>query len=156
MGRREYAHDPHAPEPNSLVVAASAVVVDDEGRLLLHRRSDNAQWSIPGGAMELGERIAETAIREVREETGLEVDISQLVGIYSDPGHVVAYSDGEVRQQFSICFACRVVGGQEATSDESLEVAFFPPDQIAALPIGQAIRKRIDDYLEAHGQPVIA
>lgn len=156
MARTEYVHDPHAPEPNSLVVAASAVVVDAEGKLLLHRRSDNARWSIPGGAMELGESIAHTAIREVREETGFEVEIDRLVGIYSDPGFIVAYSDGEVRQQFSVCFACRVVGGQRATSDESLEVAFFPAEEVAELPMGQAIRMRIGHYLEDRAEPVIS
>jgi ADP-ribose pyrophosphatase YjhB (NUDIX family) len=156
MARTEYVHDPAAPKPNSLVVAASAVVVNADGHLLLHRRSDNAQWSIPGGAMELGESIAQTVVREVREETGLDVEIERLVGIYSHPGYVVAYSNGEVRQQFSICFACRVVGGELATSDESLEVAFFSAEAIPDLPMGDAIRLRIQHFLEQRDQPVIA
>jgi ADP-ribose pyrophosphatase YjhB (NUDIX family) len=156
MARIEYVHDPNAPAPNSVVVAASAVVVNDQGKIVLHRRSDNARWSIPGGAMELGESIAETAVREVKEETGLDVEVERLVGIYSDPGFVVAYSDGEVRQQFSICFACRVTGGKVATSDESLEVAFFRPDDIDDLPMGEAIRLRVRHFLEGHDQPVIA
>ncbi len=155
MARWEYVHDPDAPEPNSLVVAASAVVVNDQGEILLHRRSDNAKWSVPGGAMELGESIAQAVVREVKEETGLDVEIERLVGIYSDPGYVVAYSDGEVRQQFSICFACRVVGGAMATSDESLEVKFFPPEQIPELEMGEAIRLRVGHYLERRDQPVI-
>lgn len=156
MARIEYVHDPNAPAPNSVVVAASAVVINDQGKIVLHRRSDNARWSIPGGAMELGESIAETAVREVKEETGLDVEVERLVGIYSDPGFVVAYSDGEVRQQFSICFACRVTGGKVATSDESLEVAFFRPDDIDDLPMGEAIRLRVRHFLEGHDQPVIA
>lgn len=156
MARTEYVNDPTAPQPNSLVVAASAVVVNDEGRILLHRRSDNARWSIPGGAMELGESIAQTVVREVKEETGYDVEIERLVGIYSDPGYVVAYSDGEVRQQFSICFACRITGGDSTRSDESLEVAFFRPDEIGGLEMGDAIRLRIRDYLADRDQPVIA
>ena len=58
-------------------------------------------------------------IREVQEETGLEVEPEYIVGVYSDPAHVFAYDDGEVRQQFSVCFACSIVGGQVETSDES-------------------------------------
>lgn len=156
MGRTEYLHDPDAPKANSLVVAASAVVSNDQGQILLHRRTDNEKWSVPGGAMELGESIAETVTREVKEETGLDVEIDRLVGIYSDPGHVVAYSDGEVRQQFSICFACHVVGGEFATSDETLEVAFFDRGELDELTMSDSIRLRIDGYLEGREQPIIA
>ncbi len=156
MGRTEYVHDPDAPVANSLVVAASAVVIDEEGRILLQRRSDNSRWSVPGGAMELGESIAGTALREVREETGFDVAVERLVGIYSDPGHVVAYSDGEVRQQFSVCFACSIVGGEAMTSEESREVAFFASDELAGLDISPAIRLRIEHFLEGRDQPVIA
>jgi ADP-ribose pyrophosphatase YjhB (NUDIX family) len=156
MGRTEYVHDPNAPAANSLVVAASAVVTDDEGRILLQRRRDNARWAVPGGVMELGESIADTAVREVKEETGFDVAIERLVGIYSDPGHVVAYSDGEVRQQFSICFACRIVAGEATASDESTEVGFFEPDELESLDIGPPIRLRIEHYLERRSEPVIA
>lgn len=62
--------------------------------------------------MELGESIADAAVREVEEETGLTVELIGLVGIYTDPGHVMAYYDGEVRQEFSVCFHARVVGGK--------------------------------------------
>jgi ADP-ribose pyrophosphatase YjhB (NUDIX family) len=157
MGRRtEYVHDPDAPVANALVVAASAVVSDADGRILLHRREDNARWSVPGGAMELGESIADAVRREVKEETGFDIDIERLVGIYSDPGHVVAYDDGEVRQQFSICFACRIVGGAAAMSEESLEVAFFSPDELADLDIAAPIRLRIEHFLADRDMPVIA
>ncbi|MBX6768488.1 MAG: NUDIX domain-containing protein, partial [Actinomadura rubrobrunea] len=107
MARTEYYDDPNAPRPNRLVVAASAVVTDDAGRILLQRRSDNGLYALPGGTMDLGESLPETAIREVREETGLDVEITGLVGIYTDPRHVIAYSDGEVRQQFNVCFTAR-------------------------------------------------
>jgi ADP-ribose pyrophosphatase YjhB (NUDIX family) len=109
---------------------------------------DNELWSIPGGAMETGERIADTAVREVKEGTGLEVEPEVLVGRYSDPRHVVEYADGEVRQQFSVCFACRVVGGTLATSDQSLEVGFFHPAEIERMPMHASIRLRIRHYLE--------
>ncbi len=79
--------------------------------------------------MKPGETIAETAVREVKEETGIDVEVVSLVGIYSNPQHVVEYSDGEVRQQFSVCFVCRRIGGELATSDETSEVGYFSPDE---------------------------
>lgn len=106
--------------------------------------------------MELGESIAHTALREVREETGVDAEIDRLVGIYSDPRYVVAFQDGEVRQQFSICFACRAVGGQEKTTNESLDVGFFDPAEIAEMAMSEAIRLRLTHYLEGRDQPVIA
>lgn len=148
MGRIEHINDPDAPKANSLVPAASAIVVDDEGRILLHRRSDNKLWSIPGGAMAIGETIAQTVVREVREETGLEVEPSYIVGVYSDPNHVVEYDDGESRQQFSVCFACQLVGGEVAPGDESLQARFFVPDEIGSLDVTSSIRLRISDYLQ--------
>jgi ADP-ribose pyrophosphatase YjhB (NUDIX family) len=154
--RVDHLNDPDAPTATSLVPGASAIVVDRAGRILLHRRDDNELWSIPGGAMKVGERIADTALREVKEETGLDVEPEAIVGIYSNPQHVVEYADGEVRQQFSVCFACHVVGGDLAVSDESLEVGFFTPAQIEAMPMHESIRLRIRHYLEHRPRPVIA
>jgi ADP-ribose pyrophosphatase YjhB (NUDIX family) len=154
--RIDHLNDPDAPAANRVVPGASAVVLDEAGRILLHRRDDNELWSVPGGGMEVGERIADTVVREVREETGLEVEPEAIVGIYSNPQHVVEYGDGEIRQQFSVCFACRLVGGELATSDESLEVGFFTPAEIEAMPVHESIRLRIRHYLEHRPQPVIA
>jgi ADP-ribose pyrophosphatase YjhB (NUDIX family) len=147
MGRRDYYDDPNAPAPNALVPAASAVVVDNEGRILLHRRRDNDMWALPGGKMELGESLAGCARREVKEETGLDVEVVGLVGTYTDPKHVFEYDDGEVRQEFSICVLARPVGGDLAVSDESLEVAFYGPDELAEIAMVDSIRLRITDYL---------
>lgn len=147
MGRRDYYDDPTAPAVNSLVPAASAIVVDDEGRILLHRRQDNNMWALPGGKMEYGETLASCAIREVKEETGFDVEVTGIVGIYTDPKHVFAYDDGEVRQEFSICFATRIVGGELAVSDESFEVAFHSPGAVPELPMVDSIRLRVEDYL---------
>jgi ADP-ribose pyrophosphatase YjhB (NUDIX family) len=147
MGRVDYYHDPAAPAANSLVLGSSAVIADGEGRILLHRRADSGNWALPGGAMELGETLADSAIREVREETGFDVRIDRIVGIYSDPGHVFAYGDGEVRQEFSICLACTITGGAHAVSTESTDVRFFAPADLPDLQIHQSIRTRIQDYL---------
>jgi ADP-ribose pyrophosphatase YjhB (NUDIX family) len=157
MTRIDHYNDPDAPRANSIVPAASAVVVDPDGRILLHRRADNELWSIPGGGMEVGETIAETVVREVEEETGLKVQPERLVGIYTNPRHVAEYNDGEVRQQFSICFACAIVSGQLLDrANESLEVGFYSPKEIEAMPMHPSIRLRIAHYLEKRPEPVIA
>ncbi|MER7465687.1 NUDIX domain-containing protein [Streptomyces sp. NPDC097981] len=154
MARRDYEDDPDAPEANSLVPAASAIVVDGEGRVLLQRRTDNGMWALPGGKMELGESIGQCAARETLEETGLTVEITGIVGTYSNPGHVFAYDDGEVRQEFSICLLARPTGGTLRTSDESFEVAWFTLEEAAALPMVPGIRKRINDWRAGNG-PVV-
>lgn len=147
MGREDYYHTENAPKPNSIVPAASAVVVDNERRILLHRRRDNNLWSLPGGAMELGESITQAIIREVEEETGLQVRVVRLIGVYTDPEHVIKYSDGEIRQQFSVCFACVPESGFIRASDESYEVRFFPFDDIQGISIHPSQVIRIKDYL---------
>lgn len=109
---------------------------------------------MPGGAMDIGETLAASAIREVKEETGFDVHIERIVGIYSDPAHVFAYSDGEVRQEFSICLACTIVGGSLAVSHESTDVRFVSVAELEGLEMYPSIRKRIDDYL-ASGEPML-
>lgn len=145
--RTDFYHDPEAPAANSLVVGSSAVVVDDEGQILLQRRSDSGNWALPGGAMDIGETFAQSVVREVKEETGFNVRIDRIVGIYSDPGHVFAYDDGEVRQEFNICLACTIMGGELSVSSESTDVRFFTLDEAHSLTMHESIRKRIEDYL---------
>lgn len=147
MARTDYYADPGAPAANSLVPAASAVVVGGDGRIVLHRRADNDLWALPGGAMELGESIAATVIREVQEETGLEVEPDYIIGVYTDPQHVFAYTDGEVRQEFSVCVACRVVGGELHISDESTDLCFFTAEDLPDLSMHPRIRARLTDFL---------
>lgn len=147
MARRDYYDDPAAPAPNSMVPAVTAVVQDDEDRVLLIHRTDNDRWALPGGGTELGETVAETVVREVREETGIDVDVLGLVGIYSDPRHVIAYDDGEVRQQFSICFRARPIGGTLRSSSESTEVEWVAPTDLDGLDIHPSMRLRIDHGL---------
>lgn len=147
MTRKDYFDDPNAPEPNSLVPAASAIVVNNDGDILLIRRSDNELWSIPGGRMEIGESLSAAVVREVREETGIHARATRVTGVYSSPKSVVAYEDGEVRQQFSICFECEPIAGSIRTSDESLEVGFYNEQAIRSMPMSDSIRRRINDYL---------
>jgi 8-oxo-dGTP pyrophosphatase MutT (NUDIX family) len=152
----DYFHDPAAPVANTIVVAASAFVQDGAGRVLVIQRSDNSLWAIPGGAQDVGESIVGTATREVREETGVSIEVVGLVGIYSDPAHVIAYDDGEVRQEFSVCFRGQPVGGTPATSTESKRVEWIEPERLSQLDIHPSVRLRIEHGLAGADQPYFA
>jgi 8-oxo-dGTP pyrophosphatase MutT (NUDIX family) len=143
MTRVDYYNDPNAPKANSVAVAVSAFIQDDEGRILMIRRTDNDLYSIPGGQLELGETLAQAAVREVQEETGITCEVSGVIGLYSNPNHVVAYDDGEVRQEFSICFRASPLAGILRGSDESREVQWVSPEWIDELPIHDSIMLRI-------------
>ncbi|MGH2508078.1 MAG: NUDIX domain-containing protein [Ktedonobacteraceae bacterium] len=155
MRRIDYLNDPQAPEINSIVPSASTIALNQEGKILLQQRSDTNVWALPGGAMEIGETIGQTAIRETKEETGLDVELDSIVRIYTNPHHVVAFSDGEVRQQFSVCFACHIIGGSLQVSDESFAVGFFSPQEIEQLEMHPSIRLRIQHFLEHRERPFI-
>jgi ADP-ribose pyrophosphatase YjhB (NUDIX family) len=123
-------------------------VVNEDGAILLIRRSDNDNWALPGGGLDLGESLPTTGVRETAEETGIDVEITGLVGIYSDPRHVILYtSNGEARQEFSVVFTARPTGGQPTPSDESTEVRWVPPAEIDSLPMDRSMRMRLDQYL---------
>jgi ADP-ribose pyrophosphatase YjhB (NUDIX family) len=157
VGRRiDHLDDPQAPPANSLVPSVNVVVVNDDGALLLIRRTDNDNWSLPGGAMDLGESIANAATREVEEETGIRCEVTGVVGLYTNPRHVIEYtSDGEVRQEFSIVFTARPTGGTPTPSSESAEVVWVAPGDLDDYPMHQSMRQRIEHYLEHRGQPYI-
>jgi len=148
MARKDYYDDPDAPAPNSIVAAASAIVTNDEGEILVHRRTDNDLWALPGGGMEFGESISDTVVREVQEETGLRVSAMYVVAVYFDPKHVFAYTDGEVRQEFSVCVAYETIDGELKISDESKELKFVHPLDIDQLTMHPRIRARVTDYLD--------
>lgn len=115
----------------------------------------NDRWAFPGGGHDIGEAIADTVVREAREETGIDVEVTGLTGICTDPRHVRAYDDGEVRQQFSICFTARPVGGTLTTSSESREVAWVAPDDLDGLDILPAMRLRTEHALANRPRPYV-
>jgi ADP-ribose pyrophosphatase YjhB (NUDIX family) len=152
--RIDYYDDPNAPAANSVVPSANVVVVNDAGEILLIRRSDNDNWAVPGGGMDLGESLVDTAVRETFEETGVGVEVTGLVGIYTDPRHIILYtSNGEARQEFSVVFTARPIGGTLTPSSESLEVRWVQPSEVADLQMDRSMRMRIGHYLAGSGTP---
>ena len=154
--RIDYYDSPDAPKVNRLVPSVNVVVVNDVGEILLIRRSDNGNWAVPGGAIDLGESVTQAAVRETLEESGIEWAITGIVGIYSDPRHVILYtSNGEARQEFSIVLSARPLGGQPTPSSESSEVRWVPESELPGYTMDRSMRIRINDFLAHNESPVI-
>jgi 8-oxo-dGTP diphosphatase len=112
-----------------LMPGAVAVVQNELGEILLHRRSDTGAWELPGGAIDPGEEPAEAVIREVLEETGIRVSADRLVGIYTE--QPLTYPNGDVVSYIIMLFACHPTGETpQATDDETLEVRYFSPNAL--------------------------
>ncbi len=116
-------------------IGVSALIFQDGCVLLAHRR-DIDWWNLPGGGMELGETVEETLYREVREETGLDVEIEHLVGVYSKPQ----------KQEVVLSFRCRITGGELTETEESRECRFFEPDKMPRNTLPKH-RQRVEDAL---------
>ena len=131
--RVDYSHAPDAPAANSIVPAA-AVAIEHEGHILMLQRRDSGNWTLPGGTLEFGESLAECAVRELKEETGLDVQ-------------VIAYSDGEVRQEFTVVFHGASVGHEVSLDSESTGFQWVPKDKLLDLRLADSQRRRLTDLL---------
>jgi 8-oxo-dGTP pyrophosphatase MutT (NUDIX family) len=100
------------------------------------------------GKMELGETPSQCAIRETAEETGVLVELTGLLGIYSDPGHIVAYTDGEIRQEYEVMLLARPVGGAPTANEEASDVAWTPPGELADLDVHPTQWRQLRHYLD--------
>ncbi|GAA4600340.1 8-oxo-dGTP diphosphatase [Actinoplanes octamycinicus] len=131
MPASEYVRNLRARVGQEMIMfpTVSAIVLNDRGEVLLHQRSDNGHWTLIAGLMDPGEQPADALVREVEEETAVQVKIERLAGVVS---HDVTYLNGDQCQMVNIFFRCRAVGGEARVNDtESLAVAWFP---LTALP----------------------
>jgi ADP-ribose pyrophosphatase YjhB (NUDIX family) len=135
--------------------SVSAVILR-AGRLLLQQRADSGQWGLPGGSVEIGETVTTAVTREVWEETGFEVRVGRLIGVYSDPHfQIVRYPDGRVWHYVNLCFAAEVTGGEARLAPgETLAVDWFPPEALPATLVSLH-RRRIEDALTDRPVPFI-
>lgn len=150
MGRIEHYNNPNAPRPNSLVPACNLLVVNEAGEILLQKRRDTGQWALPGGAQEIGETPTQCAIRECKEETGIEAEVTGLLGIYSDPAHIIEYTDGEVRQEYEVTFIGNPRGGNPTPNDEAADVRWVEPEQFDYLNMHKTMRRQLINFLEGN------
>jgi ADP-ribose pyrophosphatase YjhB (NUDIX family) len=130
-----------------LIVAGATVMVTNElGELLLQLRSDTGTWGLPGGATEFGETLEETAARELQEETGLQAERFDLIGVYSGPDFFCIYPNGDELYSVVVLYQAASVTGTLSMNDgESIELAYFPLDNLP--PLESRTAKLIEHWI---------
>ena len=133
--------------------ASALIFSQTRDRILMTQREDNSRWCLPGGGMDPGESAAEACVREVLEETGLEVKIVKLVGVYTSPDILVEYPDGNKIQPVAFSFEAEVIGGELGLSDETIDFGWYTVDEIESMDTLEhhlpRIRDGVKDQLEA-------
>lgn len=130
-------------------VAVNCALFDEQGRILLVKRKDNNLWCMPGGLVDLGEQVEQTAIREVKEEAGLTVEIERLTGVYSHPNDSLYIDRGSQYQMVILTFLGRIIEGTFEENSETYGFDFFEVNNLPLLV--ETHRQRITDVLT--GQP---
>ena len=128
---------------------ASALIFDEaRERVLMTQREDNSRWCLPGGGMDPGESAAETCVREVLEETGLEVRVTKLVGIYTTPDLLIEFPDGNKIQPVAFSFEAEITGGELGLSNETIAFGWYTVAEIEAIDTMEHHITRIHDALK--------
>lgn len=139
-----------------LRLGCNAVIFDaGRTRVLLTRRADNGLWCLPGGHMESGESVVEACQREVREETGLEVRVTRLVGVYSNTDMLVRYKDGREVQIVVLSFEAEVSSGSPVVTDETTEVGYFTVAEMQSMEVLGRHTERVEDAFLSRADPIV-
>lgn len=146
--RTDYYYQEDAPAVNSIKPAAAVAILNSKHQLLMLHRKDNQKWTMPGGTMEFGESMTECALREVKEECGLDVTIKDIIGTYTNPNIRVAYSDGEVRQEFTILYYGEASNYNVTLDEESSQFQWVSLDYVLELQLAESQRRRIENVLD--------
>lgn len=129
-------------------VAATGIVLNREGKVLLVRRRDNGLWELPGGVVEPDDSLEGAVAREVKEESGVEVDVVRLSGVYKN-------IRVKGRYVVSLAFLCRAVGGELTTGDETTDVGWFSPEEALGMISRERMRIRLQDALSDRDTPAV-
>ena len=129
-------------------LSVTAIIFDEPRKhVLITQRLDNGRWCLPGGGMDPGESAEESCIREILEETGLEIRVTRLVGIYTSPDVIIEYADGNRWQSIGINFEARVIGGALRVSEETTNYGYFSVDSVDTIDLMENQLERIQDAL---------
>jgi ADP-ribose pyrophosphatase YjhB (NUDIX family) len=128
----DYIHDLRRfTGPRKLILNAADALIVREGKILFQRRADNGKWGLIGGLLELNETYEEAALREIREETGLEVKLESFLGIFHN--HDMVWPNGDRAHVISACYSASILSGEPRIDEESYELRFFGKDEIPPL-----------------------
>ena len=149
----DYIHDlrKYIGNKKILLNCAGAVIVR-EGKILLQRRSDNGKWGLIGGLLELEETYEQAAIREIREETGLEVHLDSFLGLFHN--YNMVWANGDRAHVIGAYYAATIVEGEPRTDEESLELKFFAPEELPPL-FAEDHRAAVEAYLSGLRYPIL-
>lgn len=125
--------------PRKIMLNCAGVLIIREGKILCQRRTDNGKWGLIGGLVEMNETYAEAALREAREETGLEIRLDAFLGIFHN--HNMVWSNGDAAHVLSAMFTASIVSGEPRIDEESYELRFFSVEEMPEL--------FAEDHLEA-------
>ena len=117
--------------PRKLILNCGGVVIEKDGKVLFQRRADNGKWGLIGGLVEMNETYAQAAVREAREETGLEVRLTGFLGIFHN--HDMVWANGDAAHVISAMYTAEIVSGEPRIDGESFELRFFGKDEFPEL-----------------------
>jgi 8-oxo-dGTP pyrophosphatase MutT (NUDIX family) len=155
MNMTQIFYGPRLGKEGRIRLGTSAIIFNSTGKFLLTQRQDNGQWCLPGGAVESGESLAEACEREVFEETGLNVRVKRLVGVYSHPDQLVVYPDGHKAFIVAIHFEAENIGGELGLSNETTDFGYFTLEDTERMDMLGRHKERIIDSLANNLQAVI-
>lgn len=130
-------------------------IFDSSGeKVLLTQRSDNGLWCLPGGGVDIGETVVQAVMRETNEETGFTVRVNKLIGVYSSPGKLVLYPDGNTFQVVAIHFIGMVIdkGNPDFECNEVIAKDYFSREDLISIDLFEFHRERIMDSFEFGGE----
>ncbi|WP_414043424.1 NUDIX hydrolase [Macrococcus sp. EM39E] len=133
-----------------LIVIGAGIILEQNGKILLEQRADNGLWGIPGGLIEIGEKVQDAAIREVTEETGLFPKEVELFGIYSGEDYIVTYPNGDEVYSVSIVFYTKEFDGELTISDESKQLRFISRKEMKDIEINPPHKEFVNDWFEGN------
>ena len=147
--RKDYDNEESMPKANSLKPAvAVAILNESKKQILMLKRADSGNWTLPGGTVELNENLTDCAIREVKEETGLNIKILDIIGTYTNPNIRTEYSDGEVRREFTIVYYGVSTDNEVKIDEESTEYSWIKFEDIKNYSITTSQIRRIFDIID--------
>jgi 8-oxo-dGTP pyrophosphatase MutT (NUDIX family) len=135
------------------VPSVAVMIRDAAGRLLLMRSAETGRWQTVGGALDPDEPWADAAVREAREETGYEVALTRIIGVYAGPEFRLTYPNGDVVAYASVSFAARIVGGApDVEGDETAELAWLTLPETLSLALEPHTRILVTDAFRPESQ----
>lgn len=135
------------------IVAVDGIIENDKNEILLVKSRDKGIYTIPGGQVEIGENLIDALIREIKEETGIDVEVNKLICVSSNTGTYQGYNGyGTVPTKVMFGFTCRYLSGELSTSDETSETLWIPKDKVLDYIVVPNLVERFKAYLNFKGE----